>query len=59
MSEDKLNPLDIGIILIQIAKVYQLFAEATKDLTAEEQAELWAKTTLRAKLAREIWERAL
>ncbi len=59
MSEPKFDPLDIGIILIQIAKVYKLFAEATKELTPEQKAALWQQTTVRAVLAREIWEREL
>ena len=52
------DPLGIGLVLIQIAKAYQMFNEATGDMTEEEKAELWAKTVDRAKRAREIWEQS-
>ena len=53
-----MDPLAIGIVLVQIAKAYQLFAETTKDMTPEEQDALWQRTVSRAKQAREIWEQA-
>ena len=55
---EKVDPLGIALIVVQIAKAYQLFANATKDMSPEEQAELWARTVNRAKQAREIWEQS-
>ena len=52
------DPIGIGLVLIQVAKAYQMFEEATGELTEEEKQALWLKTTERAKKAREIWEQS-
>jgi hypothetical protein len=51
-----MDPIDLTLLAVQLAKIYKLFDETTKELSAEEKAELWAKTQKRARQARDIWE---
>jgi len=58
MSEKNVDVLGISLVLIQIAKAYKAFEEATGEMTEEEKAALWTKTVDRARRARELWEQA-
>lgn len=58
MADENVDVIGISLVLIQIAKAYKMFEESVGDLSEEEKAELWQKTTDRAKRARELWEQA-